>query len=266
MPAFSDFLPRQFIYYDVTPEQDFAKDEFGISDNEAFVNDPEADEPGAGETFQGTDPTAFNEQDTVLENETATTNDPVSFGQSDDPESKEQIGDVAEGDNEDDDSDPADIYPELIDDVRFPGLAIDADELTIELIEDAEKDIISSPIATKEAYVPTGFLDEPLLNDLILSTETIAIVETDFDPTKLELFIEEDVSITPLSAFVEGMRVLRTVTLSDLLIMFSDDTENNDLSDFFTTPSLLTGFADVIGSVDLDTFLVEFQSINMDDV
>lgn len=266
MPAFSDFLPRQFIYYDITPEQDFAKDEFGVSDDEAFTNDPEADEPGAGETFQGTDPTAFNEQDTILENETATTNDPVSFGQSDDPESKEQMGDVAEGDNEDDDSDPADIYPELIDDVRFPGLAIDADELTIELVAE---DVITSLVTTKteyEPYVLTGFLDEPLLNDLILSTETISLVETDFDPTKLELFIEEDVSITPLSAFVEGMRILRTITLSDLLTMFSDDTENNDLSDFFTTPSLLTGFADVIGSVDLDTFLVEFQSINMDDV
>ncbi len=45
-----------------------------------------------------------------------------------------------------------------------------------------------------------------------------------------------------------------------------DGEDNDDLGDLFTSPSLLIDFGDIIGGVDQDTYLTEFNMINQDDV
>lgn len=109
-------------------------------------------EPGYGETFGGGDPTVFQstgdpdepdvQEDAAIipaietEEQTATIPDEKDVGWRDDPESREAVGDEAEGDDEDDGPpDPAQIDAgadtDSSDEVQYPEQGQDTDNLTV---------------------------------------------------------------------------------------------------------------------------------------
>lgn len=283
MPSFSDFTWENFPDYDVIPEElqfpvELQQEDDPFYDYSADVipdSSEEPDQPSAGDSYQGTDPTAFSEQDGIIDEQEATAPDAQTLGQSDDPEAQEGIGDEAEGDDEDDTSDPALVDSgkaiDATDDVRYPEQGIDNDELTITEPESINPQEYSGPASI--------FITEPKLFDI--AQELLDWQAKEYDKLLLELLDLRDQALTDeqhILLSIEQDTLDYIIDIDDRITnQFAnfafdledvelDGEDNDDLGDGFTTPSLLTEMADIIGGVDQDTYLTSFQWLNADDI
>lgn len=290
MPSFADFTPEGFPDYDATPEElqpptelqagyDPENDPFQSFDPDISFqsgSNEEPDPPGAGDSYQGTDPTAFSEQDGTIDEQQAAAPDAHTIGQSDDPEAQEAVGDEAEGDDEDDTSDPAQVDSgeaiDATDEVRYPEQGQDAQELTIREPESIDPQDYSGPasvlvtdpelfdhiqdllnIAAKERE---DFLQELVdLRDQMLLDELDTIL--DIHQNTLDYILDIDDKIT---------NQMSNFAFDDFEDVELDGEDNDDLGDGFTTPSLLAEMADIVGGVDQDTFLTEFQWLHQEEI
>lgn len=279
MPSFSDFTWENFPDYDVTPEElqfpvELQEDDpFQSFDPEIIAQQESSEEPdlpGAGDSYQGTDPTAFSEQDGTLDEQEAAAPDAQTLGQSDDPEAQEGVGDEAEGDDEDDTSDPALVDSgeaiDATDEVRYPEQGIDSDELTITEPESINPQDYSGPASI--------FVTDPELFDIV--QELLDWQSKDYDKFLLELLDLRDEQSLLLSIEQDTLDYILDIDDSianqftnfafDLEDVELDGEDNDDLGDGFTTPSLLTEMADIVGGVDQDTYLTSFQWLNADNI
>lgn len=286
MPTFNEFTFESEPDYDVTPEdlvntfpgegEDDYIDLNDFVEAELARSDEEPDDPGAGDSYQGTDPTAFTEQGGTIDEQQATAPDAQTLGEQDDPEAQEAAGDEAEGDDEDDSSDPAQVDSgravDPTEEVRFPEQGQDLDELTYK-----------SPESIQPSDEESVFVRDPELFEI--AQELLDYQATLNDEIRNELFdwfIEqrESALLSKLDAFLDqaelDLEFLLDVdenirsTLQDYEFASElpemDGEDNDDLGDLFTSPSLLIDFGDIIGGVDQDTYLTEFNMINQDDV
>lgn len=276
MPSFNEMTIEMFPDWDVTPEEslpDEADDLLTFPDD-APGADEEPDLPGAGDSYEGTDPTAFTEQDGTVDEQEAAAPD-ANFGQADDPEAQEGVGDEAEGDDEDDTSDPSLIDSGRIidatDDVRYPEQGDQLDELTY-----------TSPESIQPSDEASIFVRDPELAQI--AQELLDWQANELEQMRLELFnwfIEQrDNDITSEDATFEDqaeidlefllnvdgrIRSLLGNYVFDSLHPELDGEDDDDLGDLFTSPSLLIDFGDIIGGVDQDTYMVEFNSVSHED-
>lgn len=301
MPSFSDFTQEGFPDYDATPEElqpptelqpgyDPENDPFQSFDADiAFqsTSNEEPDPPGAGDSYQGTDPTAFSEQDGTIDEQAAAAPDAQTLGQSDDPEAQEDTGDEAYGDDEDDTSDPAQVdsgeHISAVEEVRYPEQGSDADELTVREPESINPGDYAGPASV-----------------LVTDPELFKVVEEllDWQATEWDNFLLELLEGVTDARDRSDARLLRRLDrtldqqdqamfdaldylldlddkITNQMANFAfdefdsvelDGEDNDDLGDGFTTPSLLAEMADIVGGVDQDTFLTEFQWLNAEDI
>lgn len=289
MPSFADFTPEGLPDYDATPEElqpptelqagydEPQDDPFQSFDPDiAFqsTSNEEPDPPGAGDSYQGTDPSAFSEQDGTVDEQQAAAPDAHTLGQSDDPEAQEAVGDEAEGDDEDDTSDPAQVDSgeaiDATDEVQYPEQGIDADELTIRepeqvhlvtlddrklLLTDQElvEELRSLEVEDREAFLRSIF-DEILQERQRIADEFASVLDTN---NIFEYLLDIDDKVTNQMA---------NFAFDDFEDVELDGEDNDDLGDGFTTPSLLAEMSDIIGGVDQDTFLTEFQWLHQEEI
>ena len=244
---------------------------------------------GEGETFAGGDPTVWDtdsnsdepeQQETEVPpiqtaEQTATVpDDPINLDQSDDPERQEQIGDEKEGDNEDDGPpDPALIdsgrLTDSTDEVRYPEQGIDSTDLEYRTPERVEA---VDPVPWTLTSVIEAFKEE--LYDRMVEAEQQWMQHTQyvFGWDVEELDLQAPYSTDYLENVGEQI-TLETDAVSLYGLQDGDDdlrydqyeTEIDD-SDSFTSPTQLLSFSDVLGGIDIDTLLVEFNIVGQDDV
>lgn len=350
MASFNEFLfDNDFTGDDPGPDTDPTPDripEVGDSNAADGGNDTDVDnyeEPGEGDTFVGQDPTVFASEGNPekpfategavppieAEQQTATYNDPKLLGEQDDPESKEQIGDEQEGDEENDTADPANISPDVDaeDEVEYPEQGQDSDELTAKDPEKIEIPTYYDVNAFEPVEVGIGLEKRRELADITTQAETnlersiregvqgvleeyerSRITLDDFREASVELsqrylgvfnlsledFSGPRIDLDPESpdyifggeTFGEMITEFFSPESPDYLLgassvgsMFEDWVdvanggefgeviiENLGVDDLFTSETSLPEFNDVIGGIDQDTYLTEFQWLNADDV
>ena len=302
MPSFSDFQPDSFPDFDITPEEeeeDFEQSNFFpfVDDETAFMGEGESqeDDPGAGDSYEGTDPSVFDEMDDQTDNQSApAVQDPQSFGQKDDPEAKENIGDEAYDDDEDDTSDPALIDAgetvSSVGEVRYPEQGIDSDELTYvplyqpsdeveEPVEEVavaqeeedeeeeqalEDDTTREDIGDNPSFLQNVYDTLSDQFDSLVSAYDLFLAER-IDPEELNILSLFTVNLfSDKKLFFDIDQIYEEFGFPEESSMLEDgDDITNDL---VTSPTLLAGFAEMEGSIAMDTYLSEFQGFTMEDV
>jgi hypothetical protein len=303
MSTFNDFTFDDEINYDQTPEEQF-NEVTGINDTIDLVDPVDTsvedgtyqDEPGAGDSYQGTDPTVFNEQD-ELTDEPAANPDPVTLGEQDDPESNDNPLDEDEGDDENDKADPAGILPQLItNSFAYPEQGQDSDELTVKSPERIAVDIEETPKPEVEEVAEGTVTEEyrdsiyQYLVQILEADPNLEVEETDADNIiefvdnntlfGRNLLAEHYEALDSLDLSAEMADALDIDLVGELEDALSTDILGNmekawtgDLADkinkafdnaenYFTSPSLIIDFADVGDSVDALTYLNEFQWVD----
>lgn len=230
---------------------------------------------------------------TETEEQTATVpGEGDTLDQSDDPEYQEHLGDEQAGDDEDDRPvDPADIDAgrliDATDEVRYPEQGFE------------QRDVdYSEPWTAERAaeFSEAAFEFEGILADIREIPEAVEQELADYYNEQAQEraaeFIDYVVEFDRLLADVQAMPDAIEWELSGWRDLIDIDLETDASSEFddtagelvpfgledisdpgapeleadLTTPSLLVDFGDIVGGVEIDTLLVEFGLINVEDV
>lgn len=287
---------------DTDPTPDFEQLSFDFDD----IDQTNYEEPGEGDTFSGQDPSVWEgrgnpenpeAQDSVVVAAVETTDH-----QADDQDATRQtdffseLDDPNDPDNEDDSSDPAQVdssaATDSSDEVQYQEQTPVTTEVTVEEPERIESEVPQDERAGQIPFPDKGPtpLDEFILdtlgwsiNDLNSLEQTYARAAAAYERRldrrldrsldkqdlaldfRLESAIEAwDFQHTP--EFLEAQAILEEEFDRWDQLMTQDSADEPLFEELFTEASLLADFGDVLGSIDQETMLTEFQFLGQDNI